>query len=537
MTDSDLLPTAVSDPVPSPSGAGGRRAHRDQPAAGAKVLSTFENTTQAAIPWITQRAATLDGQTARRGARTFAAELRRGHRWMRFSRRIERQFQVDAAATDWTRLTRATLIGHIALWCSVLANRRILPGLFDRLMPWWVAASLLALLCVGGCMKLIRPEQRRSWQMDLAASLPPMLMVLGLVAGARDEGLPATVLSANVVLLTMWSCILARQRFWFAVLGAGFAVVAYVLGAGHAGPLQSLVVLGNTRLLVVATGFALVTNYALEHHERRAYLLRKVEAQQRQAVADAGERLRQLSLRDPLTGLFNRRQFDEELQQAWQQAAAAQLPLSLVMVDVTSSSVSTTATVTRSATSAFVRWHRCCSNWPTGMAARPRAWAARNSHCCCPAASSKKRRASAKPCAMKSPRCASRTVRRRSRNTSPSSSVRPPPSLRRRTSRPSWWRWPTARCTPPNRPAATACKPARSTCAWHRTLAPPCHSRHRWCRCRRSAPTHRRAVTRRWRCRPRRWPTGWNTGCAGFGSRKTWKRVTRMAAGCRCSTR
>ena len=53
-----------------------------------------------------------------------------------------------------------------------------------------------------------------------------------------------------------------------------------------------------------------------------------------QALAQANERLQQISHTDGLTGIANRRRFDEALAHEWARAQRARTPLSLVMLDV-----------------------------------------------------------------------------------------------------------------------------------------------------------------------------------------------------------
>jgi diguanylate cyclase (GGDEF)-like protein len=62
-------------------------------------------------------------------------------------------------------------------------------------------------------------------------------------------------------------------------------------------------------------------------------LERKVAERTRQ-LALANERLSQLSITDPLTGLANRRRLEESLQHEWQRAGRTLTPLSLAMVDI-----------------------------------------------------------------------------------------------------------------------------------------------------------------------------------------------------------
>ena len=52
------------------------------------------------------------------------------------------------------------------------------------------------------------------------------------------------------------------------------------------------------------------------------------------ALADAFDRLRDLSIRDGLTGIYNRRHFDEVLLSEWKRSIRTEKPLSLMLIDV-----------------------------------------------------------------------------------------------------------------------------------------------------------------------------------------------------------
>jgi len=56
--------------------------------------------------------------------------------------------------------------------------------------------------------------------------------------------------------------------------------------------------------------------------------------QQTCQLLESEARLHELSVRDPLTGLFNRRYLEETLERELRRAARKQLPLGIIMVDV-----------------------------------------------------------------------------------------------------------------------------------------------------------------------------------------------------------
>ncbi len=103
------------------------------------------------------------------------------------------------------------------------------------------------------------------------------------------------------------------QTVEFLLLTAG-ALIALGFGAAS---LRTATIRRRERLL------------ANQVEERTAELLRVT-----QELEDANLRLEELSLEDPLTGVSNRRSFDQTLSQMWARAQREQTPIALLMIDV-----------------------------------------------------------------------------------------------------------------------------------------------------------------------------------------------------------
>jgi diguanylate cyclase (GGDEF)-like protein len=73
---------------------------------------------------------------------------------------------------------------------------------------------------------------------------------------------------------------------------------------------------------------------ALLSYALRATFLQSRYARVQQELQEARDRLEKLSLQDGLTGVANRRSFDQTLQQEWSRAARSLQPLSLLLIDV-----------------------------------------------------------------------------------------------------------------------------------------------------------------------------------------------------------
>ena len=87
-------------------------------------------------------------------------------------------------------------------------------------------------------------------------------------------------------------------------------------------------------LYLASTGLSLSANYRMEASERRLYLTYRRETMRSAEIADANRKLDALSRTDALTGLTNRRDFDERFAYATDDAARTGEPLTLLMLDI-----------------------------------------------------------------------------------------------------------------------------------------------------------------------------------------------------------
>ncbi len=89
-------------------------------------------------------------------------------------------------------------------------------------------------------------------------------------------------------------------------------------------------------LKVLSSQAAISIENALLYEQLKDYshTLEMKVAERTDALQKANQELKLLSTLDGLTGVANRRQFDEYLSQEWQRMAREQLPLSLILCDV-----------------------------------------------------------------------------------------------------------------------------------------------------------------------------------------------------------
>lgn len=257
---------------------------------------------------------------------------------LRFPAALERQFIHDSTPR---RLRYIMLSGALSLFVFngfLLADYLLAPDVF------WLAVKirtgLFSPYLMVGLMAMWFTRNKMSPR--AANAVRESLVLLGsLFAGASL----ATILSAShadtsqyyhvgLMVVIIYGNLVQRLRFPYAVV---FSLLVFVMHIGGV----LMVPAFNTRLIlpmVLLVGatmlFTLMANYTLERDERRQYLLSLRRKHLLTDLGDVQQRLQELSRTDPLTGLFNRRYFQQYIDHIWQRAQHDQAPLAILMLDV-----------------------------------------------------------------------------------------------------------------------------------------------------------------------------------------------------------
>jgi diguanylate cyclase (GGDEF)-like protein len=260
--------------------------------------------------------------------------LAKGHLWLRFPANLETLFQSEMLEPRRRLLTACGLLGVIGIVVGSANLSSLSPDIVEQVKPILGGIILSILLCLT--LSWFAPKQwRRPWHAEaLTAGNALSVIVLLIWMGTASRVDTTFTHLATIASVVTYACIAARQRFFWSL---GLAVLSFVgcmtFVSGYT-PVQALVMSGNVKLMVLTYTFALMANYAFEHNERRAWLLRKQQVHQRGVLREASDRLQRLSLEDGLTGLFNRRKFDADLALAWSEAATTGQPLAILLLDV-----------------------------------------------------------------------------------------------------------------------------------------------------------------------------------------------------------
>lgn len=140
------------------------------------------------------------------------------------------------------------------------------------------------------------------------------VVVLAMIAVQHGVNMVSTV-----VLVTIYIYFLLGLLFWSAVTAATLVFAAYAVAARISG-LAAAEMLIDLGVLAFANIMGAMVCYTLERANRTHFL------EERLLIETAN--------RDGLTGIHNRRVFDEHIARLWPQAGRDSVPLSLMLVDI-----------------------------------------------------------------------------------------------------------------------------------------------------------------------------------------------------------
>jgi diguanylate cyclase (GGDEF)-like protein len=246
-----------------------------------------------------------------------ARQLRAGFPWLRFEPELEREFRREHARARLQQIRfnvylaialTLAFAGFNTLLLEGAAARTVLALQFGLLLPVLVAAAAIA-----------HRHDGPSLFMRSAPVLVPLgaLVIVAIELTAAKHGVQ--LLFSTVVLTALFAYFLAGLMFYEAVRANAIVLVAYFAFGFVAGLKESEVVF-NTLVLIAANLVGATVAYGVETLLRTHFLEARL--------------LSETAARDGLTGLYNRRRFDEHLEQNWEQAQREGVPLALLLVDI-----------------------------------------------------------------------------------------------------------------------------------------------------------------------------------------------------------
>jgi two-component system, sensor histidine kinase LadS len=227
--------------------------------------------------------------------------------------------------------TSLSLATFLMFTRRMLSTREALPRV-DRLMRFFIGLHLLAPLAY---MAALSQLARYSIYVFLVTALTVVVVTVWCLwrrkrAAYFYASAFALIVAGSVITLMRTMGVLPTNVFTINALQFGSSLEMLLLAfalADRFNLLRREKLQAQQQLL--ATQDQLV--HSLQASERTLALRVEERTQQLQTL---NEKLEALSMVDGLTGIANRRQFDQVLQQEWQRMERTQQPLALVMIDV-----------------------------------------------------------------------------------------------------------------------------------------------------------------------------------------------------------
>jgi diguanylate cyclase (GGDEF)-like protein len=254
-----------------------------------------------------------------------ARALSQGFRWMYFPARLEQLFEQE---THHARSRHLVTVG--ILWIAF----GLLYAIMQAASPGGrgtsgvdavVRIGIVTPLVIGVTVAIwwgVRPWLRELLMMLANIIAPASMILVVTIAYGGDVGANRGALTIVLLFIT----VVVRLRFWYAT-AACLTIVALQVGVPS---LMNVPVPGSVPLAIITIAAALTANYTLEREYRLNYLHRLHSRIQGAQLATMVEQLHDLSQRDPLTGLANRRALDAQLEELYERGEQ----FAVILVDV-----------------------------------------------------------------------------------------------------------------------------------------------------------------------------------------------------------
>lgn len=252
---------------------------------------------------------------------------RLGHRHfggLGFSRPLEQQFEADTAKERSYRLWIEGLVAIVVLnGCLFVDHLLVKNEMLASVVRRTEVVTPLALAV--NCMMLL-DLKRWAREGGVAVGLT-LICLINLQVERGDSAATANFGLMSVLITVLFANVVVRLRFRYAACSTALMLAGGLWFAWHSHGLTRSEQAIGASMMVLGIAITLTAGYSLERQERMSYLLFLGSQMQ-------GAELQRLSNMDKLTGLPNRRAFEEQFDRLWIEGMRAGTPLSAIVVDI-----------------------------------------------------------------------------------------------------------------------------------------------------------------------------------------------------------
>ncbi|MGM0563443.1 MAG: GGDEF domain-containing protein [Pseudomonadota bacterium] len=267
-----------------------------------------------------------------------AREIRRlegisehGVRLLRFSDVLERRFvrAHNRQALLYRRL--CLLVAALAIGAFGLLDYVLFGEELKHIAPMRHGVGFTVVL-VGGILTMsplfYRYQQEFLFQLTLCTVHMTTLVLLVAPDRIFMHYLP------SYMLVMMFAAVICHMFFLRALMIGAMVLISVNLVLFPLRP-QPFEVIASFNITFFCTALITwVASYYLEYTARKDFLQQRILELERRQLSAANEQLQMMATTDPLTGLFNRRELERQLQAEWRRASRSACLVSIILIDI-----------------------------------------------------------------------------------------------------------------------------------------------------------------------------------------------------------
>jgi diguanylate cyclase (GGDEF)-like protein len=255
--------------------------------------------------------------------------LSEGFHGLRFPAGLERAFVIQTADERTIKLIVAALNSILVFAGILIADYLMIPD--DMALAVGLRIGVYAPLVLGATYLFHRLSYPalNEW---MAAVVGLLCSAITVIITLQGHGPFAYTKVVELLLVITYMTLFAR--FWPMVLLCVGTALMHGLVVFQVQDAIGTVKLGSGLLLCTTILFSLVASYRLERNERLAFLNGLREQALSASVNSANLRLSAMARTDALTGVDNRRSFDDFVAHSWRRASEQGQAVSLMLIDI-----------------------------------------------------------------------------------------------------------------------------------------------------------------------------------------------------------
>ena len=246
-----------------------------------------------------------------------ARQLRAGFPWLRFEQDLEREFRREQLRGRLPQIRSNLYLASVLVLAFALLNTLVI-GSAGHLSMYLLQFGIV-LPAIGVMVAFTYHHRAYKVYQRYAPFLAAFVGISVVLVEARAARDGVQILFVGVMLTSIYIYYLVGLLFYEALRANVILWCAY-LAVGIVYALPEAGVLYNTLVLLIANIVGATVAYTFEMETRTHFLEQRM--------------LQETAARDGLTGIYNRRRFDEHLETVWQTAQREGATLALLLIDI-----------------------------------------------------------------------------------------------------------------------------------------------------------------------------------------------------------